>query len=148
MSQLFRLSGAVRRDPAIDAWFSGPVRLDREIDGLLGEPDDTLRGIARTWFEHLRNSGADVRELMHDGCPVACVEDAAFGYVNVFRAHVNVGFFYGATLDDPARLLEGAGKRMRHVKLRLAQQVNAAALSELIAAAYRDIRLRLGSEGA
>ncbi|MDB5482248.1 MAG: hypothetical protein JWO83_3301 [Caulobacteraceae bacterium] len=148
MSQLFRLSGAVRREPAIDAWFSGPVRLDREIDAWRPEPDDALRWIARTWFEHLRSSGADVRELMHDGCPVACVEDAPFGYVNVFRTHANVGFFYGAALDDPARLLEGAGKRMRHVKLRLAQQANAAALSEFIAAAYRDIRLRLGSEGA
>ena len=48
-------------------------------------------------------------------------------------------------VDDPAGLLEGAGKRMRHVKLRWAQPVNTAALSELIAAAYRDIRLRLDS---
>jgi hypothetical protein len=73
------------------------------------------------------------------------VEDAAFGYVNAFSAHVNVGFFYGAALDDPAGLLEGTGKRMRHVKLRWGQQANAAALSELIASAYRDIRLRLRS---
>jgi hypothetical protein len=65
------------------------------------------------------------------------VGDAAFGYVNAFSVHVNVGFFHGALLDDPAGLLEGTGKRMRHVKLRRAQQVNAAALSELIAAAYR-----------
>jgi hypothetical protein len=76
------------------------------------------------------------------------VGDAAFGYVDAFSAHANVGFFFGAMLDDPAGLLEGAGKRMRHVKLRWAQPVNGAALSELIAAAYRDIRLRLGSEGA
>ncbi len=71
------------------------------------------------------------------------MEDAAFGYVNAFRAHVNVGFFFGAELDDPAGLLEGTGKRMRHVKLRCGQEANAAALSELIAAAYRDIRSRL-----
>jgi hypothetical protein len=58
---------------------------------------------------------------------------------------VNVGFFCGAMLDDPAGLLEGTGKRMRHVKLRPAQHVNAVALGELIAAAYRDIRLRLAS---
>ena len=31
-------------------------------------------------------------------------------------AYVNVGFFHGAALDDPAGLLEGTGKRMRHVK--------------------------------
>ena len=91
----------------------------------------------------MRGCGADVCEILHDGHPTACVGDAPFGYVNAFSSHVNVGFFYGAALDDPAGLLEGAGKRMRHVKLRWAQQVNAVALSELIAAAYRDIRLRL-----
>ncbi len=148
MSPLFRLSGAVRRDPAVDAWFAGAARLDPQIDPWLGEPDDALRALASTWFEELRSSGPDVRELIHDRCPVACVEDAAFGYVNVFKAHVNVGFFNGATLADPARLLEGAGKHMRHVKLRREQPVDAAALSDLIVAAYRDIRQRLRAEGA
>jgi hypothetical protein len=145
MSELFRLSGAVHRDPEVDAWFYGEVRLDRGIDAWLAEPADELRPIARTWFEHMRGCGSDVGELVHDGCPVACVEDAPFGYVNAFKAHASVGFFYGSALDDPVGLLEGAGKRMRHVKLRGARPVNAAALSELIAAAYRDIRLRLRS---
>jgi len=81
--------------------------------------------------------------LLHDGHPTACVGDAAFGYVNAFSDHVNVGFFHGAMLDDPAGLLEGTGKRMRHVKVRWAQQVNAVALSDLIRAAYRDMRLRI-----
>jgi hypothetical protein len=148
MSGLFRLSGAVRRDPAVDAWFSGVVRLDPEIDAWLAEPSDQLRRIARPWFEQMRGCGPDVRVLMHDGYPVACVQGAAFGYVNAFKAHVNVGFFYGAMLDDPARLLEGDGKRMRHVKLRLGQSVNADALRELVATAYQDIQVRLRSEGA
>jgi hypothetical protein len=129
LTELFRLSGVVRRDPRIDTWLS--------------EPADELRRLAQTWFAQMRGCGADVRELLHDGCPVACVEDAPFGYVNTFRDHVNVGFFQGATLDDPADLLEGTGKRMRHVKLRWGEPVNAAALTKLIAAAYRDIRLRL-----
>jgi hypothetical protein len=129
VSDLFRLPSAVRRDPGVDAWFS--------------KPDDELRRIAQPWFEQMRGCGGDVRELLNDGHPTACVEDAAFGYVNAFSAHVNIGFFHGAALDDPAGLLEGAGKRMRHVKVRWAQPVNVAALSELIAAAYQDIRLRL-----
>jgi hypothetical protein len=134
VSELFRFPSAARRDPGVDAWFS--------------RTDDALRWIVQPWFEQMRACGADVRELLQDGHPTACVGDAAFGYVDAFRAHANVGFFYGAALDDPAGLLEGAGKRVRHVKLRWAREVNDAALSELIAAAYRDIRLRLGSEGA
>ena len=133
MSDIFRFPSAVRRDPSVEAWFS--------------RPDDELRRIALPWFEQMRGCGADVRELLHDRHPIACAGDAAFAYVDAFSAHANVGFFFGATLDDPAGLLEGAGKRMRHVKLRWGQPVNDAALSELIAAAYRDIQLRLESEG-
>jgi hypothetical protein len=57
----------------------------------------------------------------------------------------NVGFFYGAMLEDPGRLLEGSGKRMRHVKLHPGRVVNAAALSDLIHGAYVDIGVRLKS---
>jgi hypothetical protein len=127
---MLRFAGAVRRDPAIDVWLS--------------EQSDALGSIAQQWFNAMREHGKDVRELMHDGCPVACVEDAPFGYVNVFKNHVNVGFFFGAELEDPAGILEGTGKRMRHVKLRPGVSVHTAALDALIEAAYSDIRARLG----
>lgn len=143
---LFTLSRSVRRDPRIEAWFAGSVRLDPEIDARFPEPADALRTLARTWFEVMRGCGPDVRELFHDGCPVACVAVAPFGYVNVYKAYAAVGFFDAAALDDPARLLEGAGKRMRHVKLRPHEPVDEAALEALIAAAYRHIRARLGAE--
>jgi hypothetical protein len=91
----------------------------------------------------MRECGDDVVELLHDYHPTVCVGDAAFGYVNVFRDHVNVGFFHGAVLPDPAGLLEGTGKRMRHVKVRPDADVDAAALNALIAASYADIKARL-----
>jgi hypothetical protein len=75
--------------------------------------------------------------------PAWRVEDAPFGYVNAFKAHASVGFHYGAMLTDPARLLEGQGKRMRHVKLVPGKALDADALRDLIDAAYRDIRQRL-----
>ena len=129
MNRILRLSGAANRDPDIDLWLSRP---------------DELHLIASGCFARMRECGDDVRELMHDGCPVACVEDAPFGYVNIFRAHVNVGFFNGAALDDPAGLLHGTGKRMRHVKLRPLVDPNAPAVNALIAAAYLDIKVQLG----
>ena len=126
MDCLLRCSGAVKRDPAIESWLSGrPV---------------ALGALAQRWFSRMRQCGEDVRELMHDGCPVACVADAPFGYVNVFSAHVNVGFYNGATLDDPLGLLEGTGKRMRHVKVGIGRELDPAALSDLIDAAYVDVR--------
>ncbi len=129
MSQVLRFPTAVRRDPRIDAWM-------HEHAGELG-------AIAQRWFEVMRGCGDDVRELLHDGHPTACVGDAAFGYVNAFRAHVNVGFFRGAEIADPERLLEGTGRFMRHVKLRPERDVDARALMKLTETAYTDMKGRL-----
>jgi hypothetical protein len=128
MDDFLRFSGTVKHDSAIDAWF-------RERPTELGS-------IAQAWFARMRRCGADVRELVHDGCPVACVADVPFAYVNVFRNHVNVGFFNRAALVDTAGLLEGTGKYMRHVKLKLGREVDAAALDAIIEAAYQDGRAR------
>lgn len=130
-TELLRFDGAVERDPAIDAWMD-------EHGGELG-------AIAQEWFEVMRRCGDEVREILHDGCPVACLGDAPFGYVNVFTSHVNVGFFQGAALPDPDRLLQGGGKRMRHVKLRPGTATDAASLRRLIDAAYLDIKARVES---
>ena len=129
MVPLFRLNNTVERDPAIEAWFA-----DRSGD--LGE-------LARHWFEVMRSGGHDVREVLHDGHPTACIGDVAFGYVNAFKAHVNVGFFRGAELDDPAGLLEGSGKSMRHVKLVPGRVLNVAALDALIRDAMTNLRQHL-----
>jgi|SRR5215469_954343 len=126
---LLTFDGAIGRHPAVDAWM-------KQRPGELGN-------IARQWFEVMRKCGDEVRELVHDGCPVACLGDAPFGYVNVFTSHVNVGFFHGAALPDPSRLLQGAGKFMRHVKLKPGTATDAVALSSLIEAVYSDIKARV-----
>lgn len=128
MSRLIQFPSAVRRDPAVERW--------------LREHSDALGKIAQHWFEVMRNCGDDVRELLHDGQPTACVGDAAFGYVDAFTAHVNVGFYLGAEMADPRGLLEGTGKFMRHVKLQPGRDVDAAALTQLIEAAYVDMKQR------
>ena len=127
--ELLRFNGAVERAPAIDAWM-------REYRGELG-------ALAHHWFGVMRKCGDEVRELLHDGCPVVCLGDAPFGCVNVFTSYVNVGFFHGAALPDPARLLEGTGKFMRHVKLRPGTVTDAASLRSLIETAYSDIKARV-----
>lgn len=132
MSRIFRLTDTVKRDPVIDNW--------------INERCDALGDIARHWFDVMRACGEDVREVLHDGHPTACVADVAFAYVNAFSEHVNVGFFHGTELADPARLLQGTGKYMRHVKLRPDSGVDAAALRNLIDAAYIDILRRIGDE--
>ena len=128
-TDILRFNGAVQRDPAIEAWMK--------------QHTSELGAIAKKWFEAMRNCGDEVRELLHDGCPTACLGDAPFAYVNIFTAHVNVGFFQGASLPDPAHLLQGTGKYMRHVKLKPGAPTSAAALNALIDAAYADIKARV-----
>jgi hypothetical protein len=132
MSRLFRFSRVLRRDPAIEVW--------------MREHADELGTIAQRWFEVMRDCGDDVREVLHDGHPTACVADAAFAYVNAFRSHVNVGFFHGAGIADPHGLLEGSGKFMRHVKLRPGREADAGALRQLIETAYTDIKARVEAD--
>ena len=116
------------------------------MDAWFAERTDSLGMIARAWFERMRDCGEDVVELVHDGGPVACVEDVPFAYVNAFTKHVNVGFFRGAFLPDPAALLQGTGKRMRHVKLLPGTEVDAGALAVLIQVAYREAREFVAAE--
>jgi hypothetical protein len=123
-----RFNGAVERDPAIDAWM-------KHHKGELG-------AFAHEWFEVMRKCGDEVRELLHDGCPTACLGDVPFTYVNVFTSHVNVGFFQGVALPDPARLLQSNGKFMRPVKLEPGTPTDAPSLRRLIEVAYSDMKSR------
>lgn len=129
---IFLLPSAQRRNPAVEAWFFDIA--------------DPFRLIVRPWFERMRECGPDVRELIHDGCPTATVGDAAFAYVGAYKAHANIGFFHGAALSDPAGLLQGTGKRMRHLQLRIGAAVNEGAVADLITAAYEDVRCRLAEQ--
>jgi hypothetical protein len=130
----FTLDGARRNDPAVERWFA--------------EPPGELRLLARTWFGHMRDCGPDVLELLHDGHPTTCVGRLAFGYVNAFRAHVNLGFYFGRVLADPAGLLQGTGRYMRHVRLDPGPDQPEHALRELIDVAYADIKARQSATGS
>ena len=128
MSALLRFNGAVKRDPAIQAW-------------LATQPPE-LQSLAAPWWARIRSCGADVRELMHDGLATACIGDVPFAYVGIFTAHVNVGFFHGAGLPDPAGILQGGGKHMRHLRLEPGVAFAESALEALIDAAYTDAGIR------
>src|ERR1051325_8749307 len=98
MDDLLRYNGTMKRDPRIEAWFAVV---------------DPHRFLVQPWFERMRRCGPDVRELFRDGGPFACVAYPPFAYVGACKAHANVGFYHGAMLPDPRRLLEGGGKHMR-----------------------------------
>lgn len=101
--------------------------VDEYIESLEGEP-------ARV--------AAQLRYMVHDEIPEVIesikwsqpVFDLAgpFAYVKAFENHVNLGFWRGATLADPAGILKGTGEQMRHVKLAHLDDIQEGPVRELI----------------
>lgn len=57
-------------------------------------------------------------------------------YICPLKDYVRLGFDYGGHLADPERILEGTGKRMRHVKVRTLKEADNPALKQLVEAAW------------
>jgi hypothetical protein len=69
-----------------------------------------------------------------------------FCYIGAHSEHVNLGFYYGADLPDPEGLLEGTGKKLRHIKVRDVDQVAKPALREMIESSLVERKSALGME--
>jgi hypothetical protein len=61
-----------------------------------------------------------------------------YAYIAVLNSHVNLGFYHGASLSDPSGILEGTGKKLRHVKLHDADSAKDPEISALLRAAIAD----------
>jgi hypothetical protein len=55
-----------------------------------------------------------------------------YAYIGLHAQHANLGFYRGASLKDPAHLLEGTGKLLRHIKVTSPADVRKAALRALL----------------
>ena len=58
-----------------------------------------------------------------------------YAYIMPMRGYVNLGFYQGALLADPERLLAGTGKGLRHIKIRSVVEANRPAVRALLAKA-------------
>ena len=121
-----RYAGAVRRDPAIDAYV-------RSRPAPAGEALARLVAIARA---------AEPRhdEILHRGAPSFCIDGEPYCYLVDYARHVTLGVCHGFALPDPEKLLEGRGKWTRHVRVRLGASFDADAVSRLVAASARRVR--------
>lgn len=123
--------------------YTGKDLQDLTMDVWLKDKAPALQRLAIKWFNEIKNCGDDVQDIFHDGYPIACVNNAPFAYVNIFTSHANVGFFYGADLKDKKGILEGIGKRMRHIKIKPGLAQDEKEILDLIKGSYMDIKRRL-----
>ena len=80
-----------------------------------------LQVITRELIEVARKNMPDVHEFIYHDAVGYSVNDSPFDRICYIapqkKGYVNFGFFFGADLPDPKKLLIGDGKRLRHVKI-------------------------------
>ena len=79
----------------------------------------------------IRAAAPEAREAFKWSQPVY-ESNGPFAYIKAFPRAVNIGFWRGVDLEDPAGLLEGDGARMRHLKLTAGGPVHSAQLAEWV----------------
>jgi hypothetical protein len=67
-----------------------------------------------------------------------------YAYIAPQTKHVNLGFYHGAALKDPSGLLDGAGKNLRHIKIRSLAEVSKKDLGDLLKASLIERRHAVG----
>ena len=120
------------------------------FDDLLAATEERLRPILHA----LRQT---IRDIHPEACEVVRLGDGGanygvgprkmldgYAYLMPQRAWVNLGFYQGVGLPDPERLLDGAGAKMRHVKVRSLDDARRPALRALVAAALAERRAAVG----
>ncbi len=101
------------------------------MDRLLDEIEEPQRAVARVLRDLIRDTGPGLQEKVMYGVPWY----RGTGYVCAIASHsdpTNLEFYCGASLRDPAGLLEGTGKNMRHVKLRRVDDARQPRLAALV----------------
>lgn len=120
------------------------------FDDLVEGHDPKIEQIARGLRTLILDIDANAVEVVRLGDHAASFGlgpkkmSEAYAYIMPKQAYVNLGFYNGAALADPAGLIEGTGKRLRHVKVHSNEEVTQPALLRLIAAALAERRQALG----
>jgi hypothetical protein len=107
--------------------------IDLYVDAKPGE----LRDVAEKLRKLVNKTVKGTKESVNSWKIPTFESNGPMCFFMVGKYHVTFGFLRGTSLPDPAGLLEGTGKSLRHVKLRTAEDVSAPALKKLIEAAAR-----------
>ena len=106
---------------------------NRDIDHILSRHSPEVRDLALRLRALMREAAPEGEERVHrDWGNIGYYHNGQFCYIAPQRSWVNLGFYQGVDLPDPHGLLEGTGKRLRHVKVRNAEEIPTAALKQLV----------------
>lgn len=114
--------------------------MDETVDELFPTMPAAVRAILDEIRRTVRDTLPDATEIFYHGAlgygPTASGFDRIL-YVMPQNGYANLGFFFGTDVPDPTGLLEGTGKRMRHVKIRSVLAAQNPALVPMVRAAWQ-----------
>lgn len=114
-----------------------------DFDAFFASTPDAWKPVAMELRKLVRKLAPNLVEAMKYGMPSYVKDRHTVVYIMPASDHVNLGFYDGVDLDDPKNLLEGTGKRLRHVKVISVQEARNPELRSLIADAVR-VREKIG----
>jgi hypothetical protein len=94
------------------------------FDDLLGITPESLRPIVLKLKELILDVDPHTVEVVRLGDRAATYGigprkmKEGYAYILPHKSWVNLGFYQGAGLSDPKGLMEGTGKKLRHIKIR------------------------------
>ena len=118
--------------------------VERDVDRLLGEHPPELQAIERALRATIRTAFPEAIEQVDFANKLIAfgrsmkIRGLLFAII-AHKSHVNLQLADGADLPDPAGLVEGTGKRIRHVKIR---SVEAASSPAVVALAQAQLAAR------
>ncbi len=111
---------------------------ESDIDDILGRHTAEVRKVAKDLRKLVRDAAPDGEERPHKGWGnIGYYSNGQFCYIMPQRNWVNLGFYKGTDLPDPHGLLEGTGKRLRHVKVVPERNVPVEQLKGLVREAFQ-----------
>jgi hypothetical protein len=133
---------------------SGPETPAKRLAGFLGKFDPAVARFLRGARAALRKQFPTANELVYDNynffvigfCTTERPSDC-FVSLAADAKGVGLSFYYGATLPDPHKLLQGSGNQNRFIRLESAATLARPEVQALIQAAVRQSRRPLPATG-
>ncbi len=107
------------------------------IDAYLEKKPAEHAAVAKALRKLVKKTVPGIKESVNPWKIPTFESNGPMCFFMVGKNHVTFGFLRGTSLPDPARLLEGTGRKLRHVKLRTAEDLQKPALKKLVAAAAK-----------
>lgn len=106
------------------------------VEAFIRQASPAVRPVLRDLQQLIREALPDASEEIKWGRPVYSLNRIVC-YLAAAEDHANLGFYRGAELKDPKHLLQGDGKKLRHIKVHRREDISRRAFGTLLRQAAR-----------